>query len=77
MPNDRLDALIRTLLAVGGGALAVSLLLFLGSDSLELDAGLVAALQLSWLLLFSTCSQRAPACSFSPCSVRRPARAAC
>jgi hypothetical protein len=52
MPNDRLDGLIRTFLAVGGGALAVSLLLFLGSDSLELDAGLVGALQLSWLLLF-------------------------
>lgn len=52
MPQDRLDTLIRTLLAVGGGALAVSLLLFLDSDSLELDAGLVAALQLSWLALF-------------------------
>jgi hypothetical protein len=37
---------------VAGGALAVSLVLFLGSDSLELDASLVGALQLSWLLLF-------------------------
>lgn len=52
MPQDRLDILIRTLLAVGGGALAVSLVLFLDSDSLELDAGLVGALQLSWLALF-------------------------
>lgn len=52
MPEDRLQALTRTFLAAGGGALAVSLLLFLGSDSLELDAGLVGALQLSWLLLF-------------------------
>lgn len=52
MPEDRLDALLRTLLAVAGGALAVSLLLFLDSDSLELDAGLVGALQLSWLSLF-------------------------
>ena len=52
MPQDRLDALIRTFLAAGGGALAVSLVLFLNSDSLELDAGLVAALQLAWLALF-------------------------
>ena len=52
MPQDRLDSLIRTLLAVGGGALALSLYLFLNSDSLELDAGLVGALQLSWVSLF-------------------------
>lgn len=52
MPDDRLEALLRTVLAVAGGALAVSLLLFLGSDSLELDPGLVGALQLSWLCLF-------------------------
>lgn len=52
MPDDRLDALLRTLLAVAGGALAVSLVLFLGSDSLELDPGLVGALQFSWLALF-------------------------
>ena len=52
MPDDRLDALLRTVLAVAGGALAVSLLLFLDSDSLELDASLVGALQLSWLALF-------------------------
>ncbi len=52
MPDDRLDALLRTILAVAGGALAVSLLLFLDSDSLELDADLVGALRLSWLCLF-------------------------
>lgn len=52
MPQDRLDALIRTLLAVAGGALAASLVLFLNSDSLELDAALVGALQLSWVSLF-------------------------
>ena len=52
MPQERLDTLIRMLLAVGGGALAVSLFLFLDSDSLELDAGLVGALQLSWVSLF-------------------------
>lgn len=52
MPQDRLDSLIRTLLAVAGGALAVSLYLFLNSDSLELDAGLVGALQLAWVSLF-------------------------
>ena len=52
MPQDRLDQLIRTLLAVGGGALALSLYLFLNSDSLELDPGLVGALQLSWVSLF-------------------------
>lgn len=54
MPDDRLQALLRTLLIAGGGALAVSLLLFLGSDSLQLDAGLVGALQASWLSLFYT-----------------------
>ena len=52
MPQDRLDALVRTFVVVGGGALAASLLLFLNSDSLELDDGLVGALQLSWLSLF-------------------------
>lgn len=52
MPQDRLDHLTRTLLAVAGGALAVSLFLFLNSDSLELDAGLVGALQLAWVSLF-------------------------
>lgn len=52
MPDDRLDALLRTVLAIAGGALAISLLLFLGSDSLELDADLVGALQLCWLSLF-------------------------
>ena len=52
MPQDRLDSLIRTLLAAGGGALALSLYVFLNSDSLELDAGLVGALQLSWVSLF-------------------------
>lgn len=52
MPQDRLDPLVRTLLAVGGGALALSLYLFLNSDSLELDPGLVGALQLSWVSLF-------------------------
>lgn len=52
MPDDRLHVLMRTLLLAGGGALALSLLLFLGSDSLELDAGLVGALQLCWLALF-------------------------
>ena len=52
MPDDRLDALLRSILAVAGGALAISLLLFLDSDSLELDAGLVGALQVSWLCLF-------------------------
>ena len=52
VPDDPLDKLLRTLLAVAGGALAVSLFLFLGSDSLELDAGIVGALQLSWLALF-------------------------
>ena len=52
MPDDRVAALLHALLAVGGGALAVSLALFLGSDSLELDPGLVGALQLSWLALF-------------------------
>lgn len=52
MEQEKVDALIRTLLALGGGALAVSLVLFLRSESLELDAGLVAALQLAWLALF-------------------------
>jgi hypothetical protein len=52
MPEDRLATPIHVLLAVAGGALAVSLALFLGSDSLELDAGLVGALQLAWLALF-------------------------
>jgi hypothetical protein len=52
MPDDRLQALLGTLLIAGGGALAVSLLIFLGSDSLQLDAGLVGALQVSWLSLF-------------------------
>jgi hypothetical protein len=54
MPDDRLQALLRTLLIAGGGALAVSLSLFLGSDSLQLDAGLVGALQVAWLSLFYT-----------------------
>jgi hypothetical protein len=54
MPDDRLQALLGTLLIAGGGALAVSLTLFLGSDSLQLDAGLVGALQASWLSLFYT-----------------------
>ena len=52
MPDDRLHALLRTLFLAGGGALALSLRLFLDSDALELDAGLVGALQMSWLLLF-------------------------
>jgi hypothetical protein len=52
VPDDRLHALLRTLLLVGGGALALSLNIFLNSDSLELDAGLVGALQISWFLLF-------------------------
>ncbi len=52
MPQDRLDTLMRMLLAVSGGALALSLFVFLNSDSLELDAGLVGALQLSWVSLF-------------------------
>jgi hypothetical protein len=52
VPEERLDTLIRTLLAVGGGALALSMAIFLRSESLELSADLVAALQASWLALF-------------------------
>jgi hypothetical protein len=52
VPDDRLDTLLRTVLAVAGGALAISLLLFLDSDSLELDASLVGALQACWFALF-------------------------
>ena len=52
MPEERLDKLISTIYAVGGGALAVSLAIFLRSESLELGADLVAALQVSWAALF-------------------------
>lgn len=52
MPEERLDRLIRTLYAVGGAALAVSAGIFLRSESLELGADLVAALQLAWIAFF-------------------------
>jgi hypothetical protein len=52
VPKERVDALIKSIGLVGGGALAVSMTLFLRSDSLELSAELVAALQASWGLLF-------------------------
>jgi hypothetical protein len=52
VPEEPLDKLSRAIYAVGGGALAVSAALFLRSESLELAADLVAALQLSWILLF-------------------------
>ena len=52
MPEERLDKLIRTIYAVGGGALALSMAIFLRSESLELSADLVAALQVSWAALF-------------------------
>jgi hypothetical protein len=50
--EERLHALIRTLYAVGGGALAVSMAIFLRSESLELGPDLVGALQVAWLSLF-------------------------
>jgi hypothetical protein len=50
--EERLDKLIRTIYAVGGAAAALSMVLFLRSESLELGPDLVIALQLCWLLLF-------------------------
>ena len=52
MPKERVDGLIRAIYLLGGGALAVSLALFLRSESLELDGDLVLVLQASWALLF-------------------------
>lgn len=52
MPEERLDKLIHTIYAVGGGALALSMAIFLRSESLELGPDLVAALQASWAALF-------------------------
>ncbi len=52
MSEERLDKLIWTIHAVSGGALAVSTVIFLRSESLELSADLVAVLQLSWIALF-------------------------
>ena len=54
MPKERVDGLIRAIYLLGGGALAVSLALFLRSESLELDSDLVLVLQASWALLFSS-----------------------
>jgi hypothetical protein len=50
--EERLDKLVRTIYAVGGGAAALSMAIFLRSESLELGPDLVVALQLSWLALF-------------------------
>jgi hypothetical protein len=52
VPEDRLDKLIVTIYAVGGGAAALSMAIFLRSESLELGPDLVAALQVSWAALF-------------------------
>jgi hypothetical protein len=49
--EERLDKLIRTIYAVGGGAAALSMAIFLRSESLELGPDLVVALQGCWLLL--------------------------
>jgi hypothetical protein len=49
---QRLDRLVRSITFVGGGALAVSTVLFLRSESLELAPDLVGALQIGWLALF-------------------------
>jgi hypothetical protein len=61
VPKDRVDGLIRAIYLLGGGALAVSLALFLRSESLELDGDLVLALQASWALLFTSLAAAAVA----------------
>ena len=52
MSKERAQAVIRSIYLLSGGALAVSLAIFLRSESLELGADLVVALQASWALLF-------------------------
>lgn len=52
MSEERLDGLIRVIYVLGGAALALSMALFLRSESLELSVDLVAVLQISWAALF-------------------------
>ncbi len=61
MPKERVDGLIRAIHLLGGGALAVSLALFLRSESLELDSDLVLVLQAAWALLFTSLAATAVA----------------
>jgi|SRR5690242_15355175 hypothetical protein len=49
---QRLGRAVRSITFVAGGALAVSMVLFLRSESLELAPDLVGALQVAWLALF-------------------------
>lgn len=52
MPREPAQAVIRSIYLLSGGALAVSLAIFLRSESLELATDLVVTLQASWALLF-------------------------
>lgn len=52
MPREPAREVIRSIYLLSGGALAVSLAIFLRSESLELATDLVVTLQVSWALLF-------------------------
>lgn len=69
MPRERIEGLVRSLYAVGGGALAVSLYLFLGADALQLGEDLVGALQAAWALLFYSLAAAALAQFFAAAEI--------